>query len=312
MGYYQGKGARLVWQSKEIAGRVAAAVPGDAGVNMVSLRQLGAELDLHGHPAFVQGDYLLKLVGQRRPAELRPAHGLGPRPPGRLPVEERRLHLAGVEPLRRLRLLPGPRAVPERRGYPLCTRARVDSFDRPYGYGDGAGDFLGSEYPFVRFVEQHGLDVTYVDGRNPRAAPERSCCGTRSSSPSATTSAGRSASGDAAVAAEHAGVNMVFFGASAILRHVRLQASPLGPDREEVDYRDAGEDPLNGRGNPLQVTGNTWSSPPADWSEVGFVGENYIGFVEPGEPLFPFVVADAGRVDIQRHRPCATAPPCRA
>ena len=87
---------------------------------------------------------------------------------------------------------------------------------------------------------------------------------------------------------------MVFFGASAILRHVRLQALLSVPDREEVDYRDASEDPLNGKGNPLQVTGNTWASPPADWSEVGFVGENYIGFVEPGEPAVPFVVADAG------------------
>ena len=95
------------------------------------------------------------------------------------------------------------------------------------------------------------------------------------------------------MAAEQAGVNMVFFGASAILRHVRLQSSPLGPDREEVDYRDGSADPLNGKGNPLQVTGNIWASPPADWSEVGFVGENYVGFVEPGNRAAPFVVADA-------------------
>jgi hypothetical protein len=85
---------------------------------------------------------------------------------------------------------------------------------------------------------------------------------------------------------------MVFFGASPILRHVRLQASPFGSDREEVDYCDGTADPLNGKANPLQVTGNTWSSPPARWSEVDFVGENYIGFVLGGTGTFPYVVAD--------------------
>jgi len=67
-----------------------------------------------------------------------------------------------------------------------------------------------------------------------------------------------------------------------VLRHVRTQASPLGPDREMVDYRDSASDPLNGRGNPLQVTGNTWSSSPASWPEYGFVGDTYAGFLEPG------------------------------
>ena len=57
------------------------------------------------------------------------------------------------------------------------------------------------------------------------------------------------------------GVNVVYFGAAAMVRHARLESSPLGPDREEVDYRDAYEDPLNGVGNPMQVTGNTWETP---------------------------------------------------
>ena len=175
--------------------------------------------------------------------------------------------------------------------YPLCSRARIVSFDRPYGYGEGAGDFLGSEYPFIRFAEEHGLDVTYVTDvtldQHPSVVLHHKVL--LSLGHDECWSLGER---DAAVAAEHAGVNMVFFGASAILRHVRLQASSLGPDREEVDYRDGSADPLNGKANPLQVTGNTWSSPPADWSEVDFVGENYIGFVEPGLATFPFVVAD--------------------
>ena len=85
---------------------------------------------------------------------------------------------------------------------------------------------------------------------------------------------------------------MIFFAASAILRHVRVQPSPMGPDREVVDYRDSAEDPLNGHGDPRQVTGNTWSAPPASWSEVPFVGEAYSGYTRPGAPAGPFVVAD--------------------
>ena len=79
--------------------------------------------------------------------------------------------------------------------------------------------------------------------------------------------------------AHAAGINLAFFGASGILRHVRLEPSMLGPDRQEVDYRDSAEDPLNGIGDPLQVTGNTWASPPANWPEDTFVGESYNGFL---------------------------------
>jgi hypothetical protein len=96
----------------------------------------------------------------------------------------------------------------------------------------------------------------------------------------------------AAVAAHDAGLNIVFFAASPVLRHVRTQASPLGPDREVVDYRNSQADPLDGHGNPLQVTGNTWASAPASWPEDAFVGESYAGFLEPGR-FTSLVVSDA-------------------
>ena len=89
-----------------------------------------------------------------------------------------------------------------------------------------------------------------------------------------------------------AGVNIVFFAASPVLRHVRTQASSLGPDRELVDYRDSSADPLDGQGNPLQVTGNEWANPPSSWPEYDFVGDTYAGFLEPGLHV-GFRVADA-------------------
>jgi hypothetical protein len=291
MGYYQGKGARLVWQSQEIPGRQQSACPLTPGINMVSCDNWAPTFVLRVTSAFVQGDYLLKLLGSGGQESYVPLTVWDPTSTATYLLKNDVYTWQAWNPYGGYDFYAGIGACPED-AYPLCSRARVVSYDRPYGYGQGAGDFLGSEYPFIRFVEQHGLDVAYVTDVTVEQHPGIVL------HHKALLSLGHDecwSLGErlAAVAAEHAGVNMVFFGASAILRHVRLQASPLGPDREEVDYRDATEDPLNGKGNPLQVTGNTWSSPPADWSEVGFVGENYIGFVEPGMGLFPFVVADA-------------------
>ena len=239
-------------------------------VNMVSCDNWTPTLVLKVSSAFVQGDYLLKLVGSGGQQSYIPMTIWDPASSATYLVKNDVYTWQAWNPYGGYDFYQGIGACPEG-GYPACNRARIDSFDRPYGYGEGAGDFLGSEYPFVRFVEEHGLDVTYVTDvtveQHPSILLRHKVL--LSLGHDECWSLGER---EATVKAEEAGVNMVFFGASAILRHVRLQASSRGADREEVDYRDATEDPLNGKGNPLQVTGNTWSSPPADWSEVGFVG----------------------------------------
>jgi hypothetical protein len=290
MGYYQGGGARLVWESGNIPGHVKAPCTLTPGLNMVSCDRWAPTLTVKITPAFVQGDYLFKLVGSGGQQSYVPLTVWDPTSSAPYLVKNDVYTWQAWNPYGGYDFYQGIGSCPSD-VYPLCSRARVVSFDRPYGYGEGAGDFLGSEYPFIRFAEEHGLDVTYVTDvtveQHPSVVLHHKVL--LSLGHDECWSLGER---DAAVGGEHAGVNMVFFGASAVLRHVRLQASPLGADREEVDYRDGSADPLNGKGNPLQVTGNTWSSPPADWSEVGFVGENYIGFVEPGVAPFPFVVAD--------------------
>jgi hypothetical protein len=291
MGYYQGQGARLVWQSREISSHVQPTCPLTPTINMVACDNWTPTFTLEVTSAFVQGDYLLKLVGAGGQQSYIPLTIWDPSSTATYLLKNDVYTWQAWNPYGGYDFYAGVGSCPPE-VYPLCTRARVVSYDRPYAYGDGTGDFLGSEYPFVRFVEQHGLDVAYVTDvtveQHPSIVEHHKVL----------LSLGHDecwslAERLAAVAAEHRGVNMVFFGASAVLRHVRLQSSPMGPDREEVDYRDGSADPLNGKGNPLQVTGNIWASPPADWSEVGFVGENYVGFVEPGMKAVPFVVADA-------------------
>jgi hypothetical protein len=291
MGYYQGDGGRLVWRSSEMPGHVQPTCPITSGVNMVACDNWTPTLTVHITPAFVQGDYLLKLVGSGGQESYVPITIWDPTSKATYLVKNDVFTWQAWNPYGGYDFYAGEGACPSD-VYPLCSRARIVSYDRPYAYGQGAGDFMGSELPFIRFIEEHGLDVTYVTDVTVEQHPSivlhhKTLLSLGHDECWSLTER------QAAVAAEQAGVNMVFFGASAVLRHVRTQSSPLGPDRELVDYRDASEDPLNGKGNPLEVTGNIWASPPADWSEVGFVGENYVGFVEPGEPAVPFVVADA-------------------
>jgi hypothetical protein len=291
MGYYGGDGARLVWTSSSLPGHVQPACPVAAGTNMVSCDNWSPSLRFTVTAAFVQGDYLFKLVGSGGQQSYVPLTVTDPASHAAILIKNDVYTWQAWNPYGGYDFYTGLGSCPPD-VYPPCNRARVVSFDRPYGYGHGAGDFLGQEYPLVRFAEEHGFNVTYTTDVDVEQDPAIVL------QHKVILSLGHDecwslVEREAVQSAATHGVNVVFFGASPMLRHVRLQPSPLGADREEVDYRDSAADPLDGVGNPLEVTGNTWSSPPADWSEVPFVGANYDGYLEPGEPEVPFVVADA-------------------
>jgi hypothetical protein len=240
---------------------------------------------------FVPGDYLLKLVGTGGQQSYVPLTVWDPTSRAAYVIKNDVLTWQAWNSYGGYDFYDGRGACPSGE-YPLCSRARVVSFDRPYATVRGAADFLGSEYPLVAFAEEQGLDVTYATDLTLVEHPSFLL------QHKALLSLGHDECWDlrerrAAVAAEHHGVNIAFFGASPILRHVRVHSSRLGPHREVIDYRDSGEDPLNGHGNPLDVTGNTWASPPANWPGDGFVGEGYVGYREPDAPHVTFVVADA-------------------
>jgi len=156
-----------------------------------------------------------------------------------------------------------------------ATRSRVVSYDRPYDpAGEGAGDFLGNEYPLVRLVEALGLDVTYWTDLDLHEHPERLLAHR------ALVSLGHDEYWSTrmrrgAEAARDHGVNLAFLGANAVFRHIRLQPSPLGPDREEVNYKpwSARDDPA-WRTDPAQVT-TDWREPPLRDPESRLLGDLY-------------------------------------
>ena len=72
MGYYQGSGARLVWHSDELPSAVQPPCPVTGGIKMVSCENWSPSLQVAITAAFVPGDYLLKLVGNRGQASYVP------------------------------------------------------------------------------------------------------------------------------------------------------------------------------------------------------------------------------------------------
>jgi len=290
MGYYQGRGARLIWTSAQVAGKDQPGCPVTPGINMVACDNWSPSLTFDVTAAFVQGDYLIKLVGPGNRQSYVPLTIWDPASTATYVIKNDVFTWQAWNFYGGYDYYQGLGSCPPG-VYPICNRARVVSYDRPYAAENGSGNFLGLEYPLVRWAEQHGLDVTYATDLTVQEHPgyllkhrvllslghdECWSLGER----------------EAAVKAYDAGVNIVFFAASPVLRHVRTQASPLGADRELVDYRDSAADPLDGHGHPLQVTGNEWSNPPSSWPEYSFVGDTYAGFLEPGLHV-GFRVADA-------------------
>jgi hypothetical protein len=294
MGWYQGKGARMIWSSPDLRGVVQPPCPHTPSTNMVSCDNWSRSLTIGLTQAFVPGEYLFKLVGSGGQQSYVLFTVWDPASHATYLIMSRSLTEQGWNTFGGYDFYQGEgQCILDTDTYPPCNRARVVSFDRPYSADFGASDFLGNEYPLVEYAEQHGLDVTYCTDITVDEHPAMLL------QHKALLSLGHDETWTypelhGAEVALGKGVNIAFFSAAAIVRHARLQASPLGPDREEVDYRNSAEDPLNGVGSANEVTGNTWASPPTSWDSTVLTGELYSGFVEPGEPPSPFVVWDAG------------------
>ncbi len=292
MGYYQGLGAHEVWASGVEPGVAQPPCTVTPTTNMVSCANWRESLVMPITSAFFPGDYLIKLIAGPRAASYVLLTVWDPSSTAAYVVMNRSLVEQGWNAYGGFSYYAGQGpCILDTASYPPCNRARVVSFDRPYSTGDGSSDFLTNEYPLVRLMEKEGLDVTYISdvtlSQYPSLLIHHKVLLTLDHDETWTYSE-RVAVQDAM----NRGVNVVYFAAAAIVRHARLQPSPLGANREEVDYRDAQEDPLNGVGSPMQVTGNTWETGPASWSPIGQIGEEYSGYLSPGI-YAPMVITDA-------------------
>ena len=260
MGWYGGVLARQVWRSAPVSGvrqRPAVFTP---GINLVQTHW-APSLAVHITPDWVPGDYLFKLLSSTGwdtyiPLTIRDDASTAPI-----------LIVNAVTTWEAYNLWDDEDLYAGHAG-----RADVVSFDRPYHLGDGSGDFLGSEEKLVKLVESAGLDVSYTTDVDLATRPELLL------HHRVIVSLGHdeyysTGMRDALEAARNHGVNLVFLGANAIYRHIRLQPSALGPDRQIVNYRVAANDP-DRRSDPGEVTVQ-WRDPPVNRPESTLLGEMY-------------------------------------
>lgn len=288
MGYYQGKGGRQVWASAPIAGHQQPPCPLDTATNMVSCDNWSKSLTVAVTASWPQGDYLLKLVGSGGQQAYVLLTVWDPTSHATYLVVNRTLTEQGWNTFGGYDFYQGQGAcIIDDYSYPPCNRARVVSLDRPYAQANGAEDFFGNEYPLIYWMEEHGLDLSYATDitltQHPGFALQHRAWLSLDHDETWTYQ-----ELEGAKAAMAKGVNILFFSGAAIVRHARLQASPLGPDREEVDYRDADEDPASAQGDPNQVTGNTWDATDSD-----LTGQEYSGYLDPGAAQAAMVIYDA-------------------
>lgn len=292
MGWYGGDGGHLVWQSSAFKGHKQPTCPTISSTRTVVCDNWTASLKMTVGSNWMSGDYLLKLVGNGGQEAYILLTVWDPSSDAAYLFVARTMTEQGWNTWGGYDFYQGTGPCPAGAAtYPPCNRAYAVSIDRPQAVGNGAADFLSNEFPLVEYAERHGLDATYVTDitldEHPDIALHHKAI--FSLGHDETWSAPELFAVQKAVA--H-GVNVVFFGAAALVRHARLASGPMGPDTEVVDYRDSSLDPLNGHASAWDVTGNTWASPPTDYSETNLVGQLYSGYLEPGTGTLPFVVWD--------------------
>lgn len=153
-------------------------------------------------------------------------------------------------------------------------RARAVSFDRPYQADtmEGAGDFLFFELPFLLFAERSGHPLGYATDVDLHT-DQQLLDGARAVIALGHDEYWSAGMRNNVVRARDAGVNLAFFGGNEIYRHIRLEASPLGPNRVEVGYKIFAEDPIRTT-DPMDTT-QQWRDPPNPRPESAILGNIY-------------------------------------
>ncbi len=171
------------------------------------------------------------------------------------------------------------------------------SFDRPFNPLDdnGAGNFLEYEYPFIRWAESQGYDLTYITDvdTHTNVNPLTNHKAFLSVGHDEYWSRGMRTNVQNAI---NAGVNVAFFSANTMYWQIRFEANTDGvANRVEVGYKDyseagaPGPDPQWGVNNAI-VTDN-WRSPVVNQPENAVIGVMYDGQVPNNN--YPFVVQNA-------------------
>lgn len=284
MGWYHGLGGRLMYSSATLAGMKQPAPRIDPATRTVSCDNWRSPAVLSIPPNWVSGVYIVKLLAGKymryTSFVLRndASHSAILLQTSVLTYQA--YNLWGGYSLYRG---PGPNGT-----LIATTRAYAVSFDRPYERGSGLGDFpIYNEYNLLRWLERSGYDVSYSTDIDTDQRPS-TLLQHRIFLVAGHDEYWSTAMRQNVTAARDAGISLAFFGANDVYWHVRLQSSPLGPDRIVVCYKpdgyyDGTVDPL-AASDPSQAT-VLWHDPPLNQPENALLGEMYGGGVLTQAPL---------------------------
>lgn len=263
IGYYGALGGRLLWESGDLPGVQQREPEVTASTGMREARW-EPSLDVPVARDWPPGNYLVKLTSSDGGESYVPFIVRDDASPAPLLVQSSVTTWQAYNEWGGASLYFGPNGDGAR-------RAKVVSFDRPY-YRSGAGEFFGREFELVTHIERLGLDVSYWTDIDLHQRPElvQRYNGLISQGHdeyySTTMRSGLEAARDA-------GVNLAFLGANASYRKIRLEDSPVGPNRRQVNYRIAADDPLYGEDDD-EVT-SEWRNGPAPNPESSLIGNFY-------------------------------------
>lgn len=266
LGYYGGDGGRLVWQSGALPGVAQPACTVTSDTKMVSCANWSKSLTVQIGQDWTPGEYLFELVTDAGGASYVP-----------FTVRDDASH-AAVEVILPVTTWQAYNAYDGHSLYGnenMNSRFRSDvvSFDRPYGIGwNGSAELFAGANEFITMGESMGLDVTYTTSVDEAEHPEL-LRNHRVIVSMAHDEYYSVAMRQGLEAARDAGVNLMFLGANAVFRRIRLQPSSIGPDREIVNYRAVAPDPV-ARQNPALAT-TSWREPPDPDPESSLIGELY-------------------------------------
>jgi hypothetical protein len=275
MGWYGGMQGRLIWTSEETSSLWQIDMSTDSATKM-SRALWAPSLTFTIDNAWPTGSYLLKLVSSTSEAHYVPLTVRRDSTSASLVVVSAVTTWQAYNPW-------GGCTLYQCFIGNLRDRATVVSFDRPYAasYNWGSADFLTHELPLISLIEELGIDTAYVtdidlhssaldgDGSTNPVLVNRTALLTTAHDEYYSTPMRSSLE-----RARDAGINLAFFGANAVYRHIRLEPNGESlPFRQLVNYRTAEDDPMTSQ-DPLQSTVQ-WRNDPINKPESALIGVQY-------------------------------------
>jgi hypothetical protein len=274
MGWYGGKGARLMHAEKDLKGRLQDAPVLTRPIDNMIEAHWRPSLSIRTNRRWVSGVYLIKLKASSGGENYIPFVLRDDRPSAifdQLPVTTwLAYNVWGGRGIYK--------CISGRGAGDWNARSRLVSFDRPFSQEDsgtrnGADRFFTFDYSMLRFLEREGADVTYGTSLETHSKPKLLL------QHDVFLSAGHDEywtkeMRDNLEAIRLAGVNLMFLGANTGYRAVRLESSPLGKLRRMRHYKEYTEDPLLGEDDE-RVAGQ-WRFDPPGRPENALLGIMYV------------------------------------